>query len=194
MKESSFFALAFRQKYIERWQLMRSTIPDSLSTHVSEVAMLTHALAELGNRMCSKHHDVGRAVLLALYHDLPEVLTGDLPTPVKYFSAGTKETYSALEAHAVAELVSKLPDKLQAAFADLLAPQAEAEGDLLVLVKAADKLAALIKCMEEEKSGNTEFLRAKAETERALTAMQLPEVSLFCELFLPAFAKTIDEL
>ena len=193
MEQGNFFALAFRQKYIERWQLMRSTIPDSLSTHVCEVAMLTHALAELGNTLCGQSYDTGKAVLLALYHDLPEVLTGDLPTPVKYFSPEMRENYKQIEAHATEQLLDKLPDPLKAVYAPLLAP-AEADGTLCKLVKAADKLSALIKCMEEEKGGNAEFGRAKEETLRALSAMQCPEAELFCTYFLPAFSKTLDEL
>ena len=193
MEQSNFFALAFRQKYIERWQLMRSTIPDSLSTHVCEVTMLTHALAELGNNLCGQSYDVGKAVLLALYHDLPEVLTGDLPTPIKYFSPEMRENYKLIEAHATAQLLEKLPAELRAVYAPLLSPS-DTDHTLHKLIKAADKLSALIKCMEEEKSGNTEFGRAKEETLRSLAELQCKEADLFCTYFLPAFAKTLDEL
>lgn len=193
MEQSNFFALAFRQKYIERWQLMRSTIPDSLSTHVCEVTMLTHALAELGNQHCGQSYDTGKAALLALYHDLPEVLTGDLPTPIKYFSPEMRENYKQIEAHATTQLLDKLPAELRAIYTPLLSPT-DADQALCKLVKAADKLSALIKCIEEEKSGNTEFGRAKEETVRALSEMQCPEAELFCTYFLPAFVKTIDEL
>lgn len=193
MEQSNFFALAFRQKYIERWQLMRSTIPDSLSTHVCEVAMLTHALAELGNTQCGASYDAGKAVLLALYHDLPEVLTGDLPTPIKYFSAEMRQNYKQIEAHATAQLLDKLPAELQKIYAPLLSPNAD-DLALCKLIKAADKLSALIKCIEEEKGGNAEFGRAKEETLRSLTELKCPEADLFCTYFLPAFSKTLDEL
>ncbi len=190
---SSFFALAFRQKYIKRWGLMRSVAPETLSEHATDVAVLTHALAVIGNTYYGKQYDVGKAVCCALFHDLPEVYTGDMPTPVKYFSDTTKKSYKRVEERAVDMLLSKLPDELIPAYEPLLRFE-KTEPELARLVKCADKLAALIKCIEEERSGNREFVNARAATERALAAMDQSELQYFMEHILPAFDMTLDQM
>ena len=190
---SSFWALAFRQKYIKRWGLMRNVAEESLSEHATDVCVLTHALAVIGNTYFDKDYDVGRAVCCALFHDLPEVYTGDMPTPVKYFNGTMKESYKRVEDQAVSLLLDKLPAELAPEYEALLRFE-ETDPELKRLVKCADKLAALIKCIEEERSGNREFLRARGATERSLAAMSCPELDYFMENILPSFDMTLDEM
>lgn len=190
---SSFYALAFRQKYIKRWGLMRNVAEESLSEHATDVCVLTHALAVIGNTYFGKSYDVGRAVCCALFHDLPEVYTGDMPTPVKYFNDTTKESYKKVEDQAVNLLLEKLPAELAPVYEDLLRFE-ESDPELKHLVKCADKLAALIKCIEEERSGNREFIRARAATEKSLSELSCPELDYFTENILPSFDMTLDEM
>ena len=188
---NSFFALIFRQKYIKRWGLMRNSTDESLAEHASETAILTHALATLGNKYFGKSYDIERAVTLAVFHDTCEVYTGDLPTPIKYFSEEMRENYKAIEKNAANVLLSHLPEELRPDYRALL------EGDedpLYRLVKAADKLAALVKCIEEEKSGNTEFTAAKVSTLASIESMHMEEADYFIREFLPAFTLTLDEM
>lgn len=191
-QKHSFYALAFRQKYIKRWGLMRNSTPENLSEHANEVAVLTHALCEIGNRLFDRDYDCGKAVLLALYHDVPEVYTGDLPTPIKYFDVRSKESYSAVEECAIDSLLGKIPEALRPAYEPLFhCPEGTAEQKL---VKSADKLCAYIKCLEEEKCGNSEFSSAKKTIAASLDAMDLPELKWFMEHILPTFTLTIDEM
>ena len=158
---NSFYALIFRQKYIKRWGLMRNSRDESLAEHASETAILTHALCTIGNKYFAKDYDTERAVTLALFHDTTEVYTGDLPTPIKYFSSEMRDNYKMIEKNAQETLLSHLPEELRPDYNALL----DSDDDPLHrLVKAADKLAALIKCIEEEKSGNPEFSAAKTST------------------------------
>ena len=191
-QKSSFYALVFRQKYIKRWGLMRNTTPENLSEHANEVAVLSHALCVIGNRHFGRQYDSGRAVLLALYHDVPEVYTGDLPTPIKYFDDSSKDSYSAVEDCAIHSLLSKIPESLRPAYQPLFLHTEELPER--TLVKAADKLCAYIKCIEEEKCGNSEFSHAKKATADALARMELPELDWFMEHILPTFSLTIDEM
>ncbi|MCI8331342.1 MAG: 5'-deoxynucleotidase [Clostridiales bacterium] len=190
---NSFYALVFRQKYIKRWGLMRNVEPETLADHANDVAVLTHALATIGNTLFGKHYDAEKAVVYALFHDLPEVFTGDLPTPIKYFNDSTKENYQQVEAQAIHMLLSKLPDELKPAYDSILHYE-DSEQELHHIIKCADKLAALIKCMMEERSGNHEFTNAKAATLRALRALSCPELDYFMENFLPSFDMTLDEM
>ena len=188
---NSFFALIFRQKYIKRWGLMRNSTDESLAEHASETAILTHALATISNKYFGKSYDIDRAVTLAVFHDTCEVYTGDLPTPIKYFSEEMRENYKAIEKNAANVLLSHLPEELRPDYRALL------EGDedpLYRLVKAADKLAALVKCIEEEKSGNTEFTAAKVSTLASIESMHMEEADYFIKEFLPAFTLTLDEM
>ncbi len=190
---NSFFALVFRQKYIRRWSLMRNVKDETLSEHCAEVAILAQALALIGNHYFGKQYLPDRAAALALYHDVPEVITGDLPTPVKYFSPPLREGYGVIEDDVIRRLLDRLPAELRSDYAALLKPE-DGDRPLKLLVKAADKLSAYIKCIEEEKSGNTEFLSAKRATMQALKELNCPEANWFIEHMLPAFSMTIDEI
>lgn len=190
---NSFFALLFRQKYILRWGLMRNTTPESLSEHTAEAAVLAHALALIGNTCFGKHYDPDRVAALALFHDATEVLTGDLPTPIKYFSPEMRRDYRLIEAQAATTLLSKLPAELQPAYEALLSP-AEEDAASLALVKIADKLCAYIKCITEEAAGNREFLSARRTIEAELDKLDSEELAYFREHLLDAFTLTIDEM
>lgn len=193
VRKNSFFAVFFRQKYINRWGLMRNVINENLSTHAAEVACIAHALAVIGNTYFGKHYDADRVTTLALYHDMPEVFTGDLPTPVKYANDALRRCYAELETKAVEQLSDRLPDELREQYRQLL-DMSDCDAELKRLVKAADKLCALIKCIEEEKSSNNEFSSARIATERALEDMRFEELDYFMDNFLPAFSGTLDEL
>lgn len=189
---NSFFAFVFRQKYITRWALMRNISSESLSEHSAEVAVLAHALALIGNRMFGRSYNPDRVAAIALFHDVPEVITGDLPTPVKYFSPALKNDYRAIEQNAVSTLLSRLPEPLRRDYEELLG--GGVDEDSRRLVKAADKLAAYIKCIEEEKGGNTEFRSAAASIKKTLEETACPELHYFMEECLPAFRMTLDEI
>ncbi|HIY79677.1 MAG TPA: 5'-deoxynucleotidase [Candidatus Olsenella excrementavium] len=186
-------------KYIERWSLMRSSRPENLSEHSLEVALIAHMLCVIGNARYSRSLDAERAALVALYHDASEIITGDLPTPVKYHDGTIRDAYKAVERSAEERLLATLPDDLRPAIEDVLWPSADAGEDELYLrrlVKAADKVSALIKCVEEERSGNTEFVSAEESTRVAVGEMaaELPEVADFLREFLPSYGATLDEL
>lgn len=187
----SFYSIAFRQKYIQRWGLMRNINSENLSEHSSEVAMITHALAVIGNNIYDKNYDCGQAVSIALFHDVPEVYTGDLPTPVKYFNENMRETYKSVENDAIAKLLNKLPDELKKSYHEVFYPT---DNDIVLLVKIADKLCAYIKCVEEEKSGNNEFVKAKEMLCQTLNQFNSPELDYFIKYFLPTFELTLDEM
>ncbi len=188
---SNFYALLSRMKYIDRWALMRSTRRESLSEHTLEVAMLSHALATLGNTYLGKHYDAAACALCALYHDAAEIITGDMPTPVKYNNPGLKNAYKALEKETEEKLISMLPEKMQDAYAPLFSIP---DTDTARIVKAADKLSAYIKCLEEEKSGNLEFASAKESTKKALDGYEMEEITLFFQHFMEGYGQTLDQL
>lgn len=190
---NSFFAFVFRQKYITRWALMRNISPENLSQHSAEVAVLAHALALIGNRIFGRSYDPDRIAAAALFHDVPEVITGDLPTPVKYASPALKRDYTVMEQAAIARLLSRLPAPLREDYAALLT-QDTLSGEEKRLLKAADKLSAYVKCLEEEKGGNAEFRSAAASTLSALEEMDCEELSYFMTELLPAFRLTLDEI
>lgn len=190
----SFFALVARMKYISRWALMRNTQPENLAEHAQETAVIAHALAVIGNARLGRAYHAERAALLGLYHDTAEILTGDMPTPVKYHDPAMVAAYKKVEHAAEKTLLQKLPDDMRPTYAPLLGGQKNPEdAPLWVLVKAADKLCALIKCLEEEKAGNTEFTDAARATRASLANMDCPEAAIFMEEFLPAYAQTLDE-
>lgn len=188
--ENSFFAILFRQKYIKRWGLMRNTTDENLSEHSAETAFVAHALAIIGNKIYGKNYDANNIAVMALYHDAAEIYTGDLPTPVKYYSEEMRKNYKQIEAAAEKILVSHLPEKFREIYGDIISG---ASGEEKVLIKAADKICALIKCIEEGKSGNSEFASAEKTTRAALEKMDCPEANYFMKEFLPAFLGTIDE-
>ena len=196
---SHFLAILSRMKYIERWSLMRSSRPENLAEHSLEVALIAHVLCVIGNARHGRALDAERAALVALYHDASEIVTGDLPTPVKYHDGAIRDAYKAVERNAEERLLDTLPDDLRPALEDVLWPAAgadESELYLRRLVKAADKISALIKCVEEARSGNTEFASAEASTRTAVDGMaaELPEVADFMREFFPSYGSTLDDL
>lgn len=191
--DSSFFAMMSRMKYINRWALMRNSYPENISEHSLEVGMIAHVLALISNKHYGNHLNAERAALIGMYHDCTEIITGDMPTPIKYYNKDTKEAYKNVEIQAAKELLSMLPDYLYEEYVSILFPQKEEEY-LWRLVKAADRLSAYIKCLEEEKTGNREFASAKSAIYSKLKDMDLPEVRVFLNDFSPAYKKTLDEL
>ena len=188
---SHFFAYISRMRFIQRWALMRNTAPENVQEHSHQAAVLAHALAVIRNEKFGGHVDPGRVAVAALYHDASEILTGDMPTPVKYGNPAIRDAYKQVEAVANERLVSMLPEELQATYRDALN---EYDGETRALVKAADKLSAYIKCVEEVKAGNGEFREAAAQTRKALEAYDLAEVGYFLDTFMESFGLTLDEL
>ena len=188
-----FFATVSRMKYIQRWALMRSSRPENLSEHALEVAMIAHALCTLGNVRYGRHLNGERAALMAIYHDASEIITGDMPTPVKYYSAEIRDAYKHVEQIADEQLLEQLPEDLREVYAPVLKMQDE---ELVPYVKAADKLSAYIKCIEEAQAGNTEFRSAAESTRKILEelAEAMPEIRDFMTEFLPSYGSTLDEL
>lgn len=191
--KNGFFAMVSRMKYINRWALMRNEHSENLCEHSFEVSVIAHALAVIGNKRFGKSLDGERAALLGLYHDTPETLTGDMPTPVKYYSEEVRLAYKTVEENACRSLVEMLPEDFREDFAPMFIPE-ESDRELWQLVKAADKISALIKCNEEKKAGNSEFIKAGEGIRESIDAMGLPEAKVFVEEFLPAFDLTLDEL
>ena len=186
-----FFAYISRRRYIDRWALMRNSQKENVQEHSHMVAVLAHALAVIRRDVFGGTIDPGEVAVAALYHDAPEILTGDLPTPVKYFNPDIQAAYKQVEAVSADKLLGMLPDEIRPAFTPYLK---EEPGDIHDLVKAADKLSAYIKCVEELKMGNNEFRQAAEQTLELIKASGLPEVDYFVEHFLPAFELTLDEL
>lgn len=197
MKDYHFFATVSRMKYINRWALMRNSRMEDLSEHSLEVAMIAHALCMIGNVRYGRHLNGERAAVIALYHDASEIITGDLPTPVKYYSEEIRDAYKNVESLAEDQLLEELPDDLKEIYRSILkADTSEEDRVLRRYVKAADKLSALIKCIEEESAGNTEFKTAKISTEESLKEMipEIPEIGDFITEFLSSYGSTLDEL
>lgn len=191
--DSSFFAMISRMKYIDRWALMRNSYPENISEHSLEVAMIAHVLVLISNKKFGNFYNAERAALIGMYHDCTEIITGDMPTPIKYYNTDTKEAYKNVEKQAARELLSMLPDYLYDEYESLFFPR-EDETYLWKLVKAADSLSAYIKCLEEEKAGNKEFESAKATIYLKIREMDLPEVKEFLRGFGESYKKTLDEL
>lgn len=191
----NFFATVARMKYIERWALMRNTRPENLSEHCLDVSMIAHVLCVIGNARYGKELDADKAAIIGMYHDASEIITGDMPTPIKYYNRTIKDAYKMLEDEANEKLLGQLPDDISAYYRDVFFKE-EKYAYEWKLVKAADKISALIKCLEEEKTGNREFVKAKEAISETVDKMkqELPEVDDFVKEFLPAYAKTLDEL
>ena len=190
---SHFFAFLSRMKYIQRWGLMRHTTPENIQEHSLQAAMIAHALAVIRNARFHGHVDTGQAALLAMYHEVSEIFTGDLPTPVKYFNPQIKDVYKDIEHMAQKKMYDILPPELQDCYRSLLL-KPEEDAELWPLVKAADKICAYIKCAEELKAGNQEFSTAYKMIKQELESSQLPEVKYFMEKFVPSFSLSLDEL
>ena len=187
----SFFPMIARMRYINRWGLMRNTQTENIQEHSHMVAVLAHALAVIENEKFGGQVDPGQVAVAALYHDASEILTGDMPTPIKYDNPAIQSAYQQVEAVAEQKLLSMLPEELRPAYEDAITiPDPEVKA----LVKAADKLDAYLKCVEELKAGNTEFRKAKEQTYAALCQNPIPALRYFMEHFLADFSLTLDEL
>ena len=189
--KSHFFAYLSRMRFIQRWALMRNTAPENVQEHSHQAAVLAHALAVIRNEKFGGTADPGAVAAAALYHDASEILTGDMPTPIKYGNPAIQSAYKDVEAVAERKLLAMLPEELRGAYAPVLTA---VDPEVARLVKAADKLSAYIKCVEELKAGNAEFKKAAEQTLAALEEMGMEELDWFMEKFLPAFALTLDEL
>lgn len=187
---SHFYSMLFRMKNIFRWGLMRNTRRESLSEHSLEVACIAHALAIIRNKRFGGKVDIGKVVTSALYHDATEIITGDMPTPIKYYSDGIKKAYKQIESEACDNLLQLLPDDLREEYRPLMECK---DNEIKELVKAADKLAAYIKCIEETNMGNREFEVALKSTKDILIECKTPEVKVFMEEFIPGFYMSLDE-
>ena len=187
----SFFAYIFRMRHIARWALMRNTRTENVEEHSYEAAVLAHALAVIGRDIFHKDLNPDGIAAAALFHDAPEIITGDMPTPIKYYNPSLKNAYKQVESAAQDKLLSMLPPELVPAYEPLVR---ESDGQVRRYVKAADKLSAYIKCVEELKAGNSEFKKAAEQTLAALKEMDMEELDYFMERFLPAFHLTLDEL
>lgn len=191
-EQYDFFAFLSRMRYISRWGLMRNTVPENIQEHSLDVAVIAHALAMIRNTWFDGDLDPGRIALYGIFHDASEIFTGDMPTPVKHFNPNFKRSFHQLEDRARKKLLAMLPPELAEQYEPLFFFDDEPE--YVALVKAADKIAALAKCIEEEKSGNLEFRRAGAEHLENLRNSPLPEVRFFMEKFLPGYRLSLDEL
>ena len=187
-----FFAMHSRMKYINRWALMRNTVSENISEHSNDVAVIAHALAVMKNVRFGGCLNAERAAFLGLYHDMTEIITGDMPTPVKYYSEDMREAFKEVEDKAGQHLLSMLPDDM-AKYYESAFFKAEGDEYLWKIVKAADKISALIKCIEEKNAGNNEFGKALESTRESLVEMAMPEVDAFMEEFLPSFYLSLDE-
>lgn len=186
-----FFAMISRMKYIDRWGLMNNTKTENISEHSLETAILAHALVNIANVRLNEHLDADRAAVIAMFHDASEIITGDMPTPIKYYNPEIKNAYKTVEKVAEQRLLSMLPEDLQAVYRPVISNE---DAVLERYVKAADKLSALIKCIEEVRMGNNEFLKAKESTEQAIEQMELPALKVFMEECIPSYYLTLDEL
>ncbi|UQY43015.1 5'-deoxynucleotidase [Erwinia sp. PK3-005] len=193
MKQSHFFAHLSRLKLINRWPLMRNVRTENVSEHSLQVAMVAHALALIKNKKFNGNLNAERIALIALYHDASEVLTGDLPTPVKYYNAQIAHEYKKIEEIARQKLIEMLPAELQDAWRPLLDEQQQSEAETAIL-KQADALCAYLKCLEELSAGNNEFRRALARLEETLERRRSEEMDYFIAVFVPSFTLSLDEI
>jgi 5'-deoxynucleotidase len=189
---SHFFAFLARMKFIQRWGLMRNTQPENIQEHSLQTAIIAHGLAIIGNRYHGCDHDPERVMALAVFHEVSEIITGDLPSPIKHRDPALHSAYSRLEDAARQRVHDMLPVDLRQDYRALLF--GEDRDQHLALVKAADKLGAYLKCLEELKGGNTEFALARESLEADIKQIDLPEVQYFVEYFVPSFSLTLDEL
>lgn len=188
----NFFAMHSRMKYINRWALMRNTQSENISEHSNDVAVIAHALAVISNLRFGRNLNAEKAAFLGLYHDMNEIITGDMPTPVKYHSSGMREAFAKVEDMASERLLSMLPEDMRDYYRSAFF-QAPEDEYLWKIVKAADKISALIKCIEEQKAGNNEFGKALESTKKSIEKMELPEAEVFIREFIPGFYLSLDE-
>lgn len=188
---SHFFAYMSRMKNIVRWSLMRNTRLENIQEHSQQVAMIAHALGVIRNELYGGAVNLEKVLALAVYHEAGEVITGDMPTPIKYFNPKISDAYREIEVFACEKLLDLLPEELRAAYRPLMLQQPGVER---TLVKAADRISAYAKCLEELRAGNAEFEKAAASVKKTIDAMDLPEVAYFMKTFIPSFELTLDEL
>lgn len=194
MEQSNFYAMMSRMKYINRWGLMNNTKYENLSEHSLQVAMLAHCLVLIHNKRFNGSLNPERAGMLAIYHDSTEIITGDMPTPIKYFNSTIKDAYKDIENAAADRLCSLLPEDFRQDMEEIIKQSSEGDRELKKYVKAADRFSALIKCIEELRMGNEEFRQAKNAIEKSIAEMNMPEADVFAEEFLPAFSLSLDEM
>lgn len=192
MSKNNFFAMISRMKYINRWSLMRNTVSENLSEHSLEVAFIAHLLCVIRNKRFGGNINAERAALIAMYHDTTEIITGDLPTPVKYYNKDIRSIYGDIEKNAADKLLSQLPDDLKGEYESIISGGDDEE--IKSLVKAADKISALIKCIEERQMGNKDFLQAEQATLKCIKEMKIKEADVFLEEFVTGYGLTLDEL
>ena len=191
METYNFFALAARMKYIHRWGLMKNTSDENVQQHSFDVAVISHALAVIGNTVFNKNYNADRIAVIAMYHDISEIFTGDLPTPVKYQNTEIITAFKDIEHAAKDKILEKLPESMRRTYKDIFDGENSADGKL---VKAADKISAYIKCIEESISGNSEFKNAENTLKSSVEKMNLPEADYFMKHFVPAYYLTLDEI
>ncbi len=194
MENSHFFAMLSRMKYISRWGLMNNTKTENISEHSLQTAMFAHLLVLVHNNNTEDNLNAERAALLGMYHDATEIITGDMPTPVKYYNPEIISSYKEVERIAGEKLTSMLPEELRSEYEDIILLKNNEDKELYKYVKAADKLSALVKCIEEIRMGNDEFKSAEISTKKAIKNMNLPEADEFMEKFLPSFSLTLDDI
>lgn len=187
-----FYAYMDRMKYIKRWQLMRSVREENIMEHSQQVAMFAHALAVINNKVFGGNANAEKIVLYAVYHECSEVMTGDLPTPIKYYDSNIKGAYKSIEALACEKLLSTLPEELRGALQSAIKP--DVQSIEYSLMKAADRLAAYVKCLEELRCGNNEFTKAEKSIKEDLHSRKMPEVEYFFDKFIKSFSLSLDEL
>lgn len=192
MKDNHFYAMLSRMKYINRWGLMRNTRNENLCEHSLEVAYIAHALGIINNEIYGGDINAERLAILGMYHDVTEIITGDMPTPVKYYSPLIRNAYKEVENVAQDQMLSGLSGNIRERYAGLLL-ETEEEKELWVYVKAADKISAYIKCLEEKKTGNMDFVDAEQTIFNAINDMKLKEADFFMKEYIPAYMLTIDE-
>lgn len=192
MKDNHFFAMMSRMKYINRWGLMRNTLNENISEHSLDVAMIAHALGVINNTYFNGNINSDRLALMGMYHDATEIITGDMPTPVKYYNPIIRDAYKEVEGIAKDELLQGLPEEMRQVY-DSILQDTEEEAELWKYVKAADKLSAYIKCIEEQRMGNSDFEKAGASILSIIEGMGMPEVDFFLEKFIPPYKLTLDE-
>ena len=192
MKENAFYAMLSRMKYINRWGLMRNSRDENLCEHSLEVAFISHALGIINNHVFGGDINAERLAILGMYHDTTEIITGDMPTPVKYHSRVIREAYSEVENIAKNELLEGLPEDFRNEYDPLLL-ETKDEDDLWKYVKAADKISAYLKCVDEKNMGNTDFADAEKSILKVIKDLNLKEADYFMENFVPAYMHTLDE-
>jgi len=188
-----FFSYMAKMKHIKRWGLMRNTREENIQEHSLQTAMIAHALAVIRNEVFGGQIDADRVMSMAVYHEAGEVITGDLATPIKYFNPGIKQAYKEIERHAEEKLVKMMPKEMQGVYEGLILGREDDE-EIYKIVKAADKICAYLKCVEELSAGNKEFEKAQANIKKAIKKIELPEVKYFMENFAESFELTLDEL